>query len=353
MKSFVSILKNFRKDELNIFFDNEALNLSAVLDEDRLRKFKILILKNPNNKPDELFFKSIAQNDGLKLSRVLIFLFIYINWLPVKEIDILYKSIISNNILQTRQKSYFEDKQDSHIYSFNKLFSQYINDYMKDIESIYILKNKNVDPHKYAKLIIEEQIGYEGLYFFLVRTNLSFALFDNFNWILVENMEQTGFKYAAEVVSRQLIEEYIFLRNVFKELLDDYKKLLVSMRTADFIFFYEILVWKEKKMKEMYRKFEWFFNENLIKFPSPLVIDEERESEIHKTLLEYHAQKDEIKFMYQNKNSYENFSKKSSEYLKLILTEDDQLDSMQKLYSRNSILDRLGSANLILSQSQL
>ena len=344
---------NLKKDEFNLFFEKEILNSTAVLDEDRLRKFKLLILRNPHHKPDEIFFKAINQNEGLSLSRVLIFFFIYINWLSIHEINDLYRNTLSKDILKVPEKVYFEDKQDGHFYNFNSLFAQYIADYMKDIENIYIIKNSHIETSKYAQSIINEEIGYEGLYFFLMRTNLAFALFESFNWILVEKEEYTGFKYAAEVVSRQLIEEYMFVRSVSKELLNNCSKMIKSMHVAHYLFLYELLVWKEKRMDEIHRKFDWFFNTSLIKFPAPLSIDAENEKLLNHALLEYQTSKDEVKFVYQNKASYELFNKKSIEYFKHFVTGSEGADSLNKLYSKNSILDRLGSANLILSHPHL
>lgn len=345
MSFLLNLLPGFRQDEMTAFFSSHITSANFSLNDDALREFKRLIIKHSTVKVDEKFYQALGQYDEAVQARVLIFFFMFLNWGSLAEIKGIFQHVKSRNLLSHKDKLAFKDEEDAHLFNFNKTFSNYIFYYMMDIKSIYTLRNGQINPKSYAKLILSGEIGFEGMFFFLRRFRLSNTLFENFNWLLTEKKEHTGFRYVAEVVTRQMIEEFAFVRNVFQELYLNYDQLAESKDFIRFLVFYEFLIWQNKAMKSIFSKFDWFFREASIKSPSLLNLSAGDVQKLDEALLTHLDDKDNLKFTINDSVTYEDLSKAGAESLAKINDVANRTDQNADMFSQKTILHKLNYEN--------
>lgn len=344
MQTIWNSIRNIRKSEIDIFFDDVVLNPDQVLDDLTLQRFKKLIIKFPTEHIEERFFPLFAKQEGYVLSRVMIFFFLFINWCSLNEITAISNTIKANHCITLKDQDVFKDEDDAHCFYFNHAFKQYLLKYMKDIRNIYSLKNGNINPRKYAEMLIDGSIGYEGLFFYMRRFNHSMALFENFNFLLTERRAHTGFRYVAEAVARQLFEEFEFIKRVLAELVRNYDTIAKEASHIDFLVFYENLIWKNKTLEQIHTKFDWFFTENMIKFPDLISVERADSEKIDAALIEHQKEKDDRKYQINEDLLYDRLSEKATEFFGKF-TEMASSNKDAPMFSTKSILNKLNFEN--------
>lgn len=339
------LFKSWRQDETTAFFEQTIKNVDVALNDDTLREFKRLVIKYPDAKIDEKFFELLGKGPEAVQARVAIFFFMYLNWGSLNDVSRIFDYVRARNLLAHKDKPVFKDDDDAHLYNFNRTFFKYVYYYMLDIRSIYTLKNGNIEPRRYANLMTSGQINYDGMYFYMRRFRLSHALFENFNWLLNERREHTGFRYVAEVVTRQMVEEYVFVREVFRELFSVYGKVKESKDFARFLVFYEQLIWKDKLMADIFKKFGWFFTETRLALPELLRLSETETKRLDDDLVEHQKEKDDIKYSVNETVSYEDLSKASTQALGLLNEVAVRTDKNPDVFSQKTVLHKLNYEN--------
>jgi len=231
---------------------------------------------------------------------------------------------------------------EAQVFYFNKVFKSYFKDYTRDIDNIFILKNGKVDAATYVNAVSDKTIGFEGLHFYLFRIHNAFLLIDIL-WkiMLTHDKERTIFKYIFEIVINQLFEEYIFLKAVLKGLEEKFHYIEDEEWIVDFLYFYDHFTWKNKKFVEMYDKYNWFFKNNLIRYPNVYYMDETAAKLLNEKLMEHRQQVDKRKHHITNKMTYKQLNDVTTTYFKSIVLCEDDGDMDWLLFSRKSILNRL------------
>lgn len=205
-----------------------------------------------------------------------------------------------------------------------------------------MLKNGKVDPKQYVEHVCRGSVGFEGLHYFLFRMHQAFILIDIL-WkiMLTHKKEYAIYKYIFEVAINQLFEEYIFVKAVLKGLEDRFHEKEDETWVVDFLYFYDHFMWKNKKFVEMYDKYNWFFKNNLIRFPSIMFMDETGAKILNDKLLEYREKVDKRKHFITYKQTYRQLSELAKTYFNQIVTPDDNSEKDWLLFSRKSILNKL------------
>ena len=207
-----------------------------------------------------------------------------------------------------------------------------------------MLKNGKVDAASLTNAIDAGEIGFEPLHFYLFRIHHALLLVDIL-WkiMLTHDKERTIFKYIFEIVINQLFEEYIFLKEVLKGLEERFHSKEDEAWIVDFLYFYDHFTWKNKKFVEMYDKYNWFFKNNLIRYPTVFYMDEIASRVINEKLVEHRTLVDKRKHYITNKTSYRQLGELTNTYLRQIARSDDDNDNDMDwlLFSRKSILNRL------------
>lgn len=228
------------------------------------------------------------------------------------------------------------------IYYFNKVFKKYILDYTRDIENIFLLKNGKIDIGKYVYSIIDGSIGFEGCHFYLSRIQRAFVLIDLL-WkiMLTHDREYVIFNYTFEVIINQVFEEYLFIKNIIRQLEDEFSSQKDKEWIVNFLYFYENFVWKNKKMIEMYANFDWFFKQRLINCPKLFKFEEKVTKVLNKELTKYRDKVDKKKHWVNNEIGYEELSDKAKEYFERVSRKVSGTEQDWLLFSKNSILNKL------------
>jgi len=222
------------------------------------------------------------------------------------------------------------------------VFKGYFKDYVNDIENIYMVKNEKVDIDRYVKMVSTNEIGFEGLHFYLFRMHHAFILIEIL-WkiMLTHDKEYEIFKYIFEVIINQLFEEYIFVKNSFKKLEEVFRNQDNEEWSVEFLYFYDHFIWKNKKFVEMYDKYNWFFKNNLIRYPSLFYMDEAEATALNDKLIQHREKVDKRKHFINNKQTYKQLSELSATYFRSIVGVDGSEDKEWLLFSRQSILNKL------------
>lgn len=213
-----------------------------------------------------------------------------------------------------------------------------------DIDSIYMLKNCKVDVKSYAKAIIGGAIGFEALHFYLFRIHKALLLVDIL-WkiLLIHENSSKLFKYIFEAIITQTFEEYSFVKGVLKALEESWTDIQAEAWTVDFLYFYEHFVWKNKRFIEIYDNCNWYFKQNLIRFPSLYYDDDATGLGIRSKLIEMRALVDKRKHFIKNKISYRKLGEISGKYFKELCADGQGGEKDWLLFSRRSILNKLNS----------
>lgn len=172
--------------------------------------------------------------------------------------------------------------------------------------------------------------------------NNAFLLIDIL-WKIMINYEKKYpvFKYIFEVVVNQLFEEYIFIKTVLKRLETIFIEKKEESWIVDFLYFYDHFIWKNKKFTEMYDKYNWYFKNNLIRFPSIYFMEETVNKILNEKLIEYREKIDKRKHYITTKQSYKQLSELSKTYMEELSNTNSIGEKDLLLFSKKSILNKL------------
>ena len=230
------------------------------------------------------------------------------------------------------------------MFYFNKVFKTYIGRYATDIDNIFLLKNGKVDVEKYSRQLIERQIGFEGLHFLLARIQQSFILL-NILWkiMLTHDKEYVIFNYTFEVIVGQMFEEYTFIKNVLKRVEDDLEETKKNGEEwlFEFLYLFESFTWKNKRLIEMYEKFNWYFKQHLIRFPTIFYFEERNKEKLNKLLVKNRPSVDKKKHRIVDNLNYVELGDFAKKYFETVSEVNKGNDKDWLLFSRNSILNKL------------
>ena len=103
----------------------------------------------------------------------------------------------------------------------------------------------------------------------------------------------------------------------------------------------------------MHDRFDWFFSENMIKFPELLSLDPADQAALDADLIQYQKEKDDRKFEINEKLLYDDLSDKATQYFAQF-TEMASSSRDAPMFSTKSILNKLNfenSTQLVMPQT--
>jgi hypothetical protein len=224
------------------------------------------------------FLELMPKLRNRQLSNALFFYYLAINWTPFKSTN-LVKSVVCEcrQFTSAEEPTRFRNNAESEQFYFNKLLLSYVSEYAANLALIFSLKHLNVNPRAYTDLIIQGKIGFEYFFHMMKTFTCSFMLLDHL-WARSERSENELDpldKYLIEIIITRISEEYIFLKNVFKEILQRLEEVLSSEIRNYFLAFFEEFVWRNRKIIDTYEKRKEYFKEQLIRFPAIFIFEKE------------------------------------------------------------------------------
>lgn len=289
---------------------HQITNIEKYELEKTIKKFKLVILKSKFENLFKKMYKFSLKIENKKKSFFFVFYFFMINWSSLKQIN---EASIFLNIYPLfkihKNQKIFKNKQDSSTYCFNENFCEYIQNYMNDIESIFVLKNRKINLKQNIKYLRSGKVSFASMHFFLQRIEKSFFFLPSIYKMIFLTKNTKIFQNLLNMIIDQIFEEYNYLSFMLEELLERFEEMKKSIK-FEILVFYENFIWKNKRMKEVLKSFKIYFKENLIEIPKIFHLSEQNKIKI----TDYQqVNKDVINKMKKNlsKKSYINLSERS------------------------------------------
>lgn len=271
-----------------------------------------------------------------------------INWSKIKQIKSIHDYLKINKIIDLREnRDHFHDKAENHIFFFNKMFLEYLMEYMNSIEVIFHLK-KIENTSSLSDLVMKGKIGFDVFHFFLNRIASALILLHILWKLLNDKQAIETYEYIIEVISNQIFKEYNLIKENLKKILDNLNENKKPDWFVGLLYFYTDFVWKNKKIIELYDNFSWFYKRKYIKMPILLNLDDNVAIFLNESLFEH---KEELKiqrrkFEYMEKSDLNSETKRVFE---LLVNGKDINEKL--LHSNLTMLNRLGDGERKIVQN--
>ena len=269
-----------------------------------------------------------------------------INWAKIKQIKSIYNYLKINNVINLREnRNHFHDRAENHIFFFNKMFLNYLLEYMNSIEIIFVIKKLD-DFSQISNLIIDSKIGFDIFHFFLNRISTALRLLNILWKLLIDKKAVETYEYIIEVISNQIFLEYNFCKDNLKILLENYDENKKCDWFIGLLWFYTDFIWKNKKIILLYDNFSWFYKRKYIKIPILLNLDDDLTNFINISLFDNKNEVDIQKRKFVNMEKEELL--KESKRVFALLSEGKVIEE-DLLHSNMTLLNRLGSDKEIVT----
>ena len=332
----MKLIRYFQKFiEDKLFKDNYFIN------EETIKEFKILVLKNGVEKIEKKFYLYFQNRDDLKISFLLIFFYLMINWAKIKQIKSIYDYLKINKVINLREdRDYFEDKAENHIFYFNKMFFEYLMQHMNSVEIVFHLK-KCTNISKLSNFIMQKKIGFEVFHYFLKKISSSLRLL-NILWKLLNDQKAVEtYEYIIEVVSNQIFLEYTLIKDNIKIFIDELNQNSEQNWLIGFLYLYSDFLWKNKKIMELYDNFGWFYKRKYIKMPILVNLDDEVISMLNESSIQFSEEVNTQRKLIEYMDEVKLIALTKEAFNLLLANEMPDIDE-NLLFSQHTMLNKFG-----------